>query len=75
MTTNRTKPTWTHDPADDAYTLIQGDVRCRVWHTTQNDTWAAVISVRGMFTAAYNFDTADAAKAWCEEQARGYARG
>ena len=62
-----TPPTWTHDAGDNAYTLISGAVRCRVWFTSM-DNWAAVISFHGMASAAYNFATADEAKAWCEQQ-------
>ncbi len=60
-----TKPTWTH--GDDAYTLISGDIRCRVWRTTLGN-WGAAISRRGVATAAYNFETPEAAKTWCEHQ-------
>ena len=56
--------TWVHDPADNAYTLIQGDIRCRVWHT--RDSWNAILSHRGDATAAYSFNTAEEAQAWCE---------
>jgi hypothetical protein len=66
--------TWTHDPTDNAYTLIAGEIRCRVWLTTLG-TWAAVIMHHGISTAAYNFTTPDDAKIWCEMQARGSARG
>ncbi len=62
-----TPPTWTPDPADNAYTLISDNVRCRVWYTSM-ENWAAVISDRGMSSAAYNFKTAEDAKAWCERQ-------
>ena len=58
---------WTHDPADNVYTLIRGAARCRVWCTSL-DNWAAVISDRGMASASYNFATADEAKRWCEQQ-------
>ena len=58
---------WVHDPADQAATLIQGAVRCRVWRTA-GGTWAALISVRGDATAAYSFATREAAQAWCETQ-------
>ena len=58
---------WVHDPADQAATLIQGAVRCRVWRTA-GGTWAALISVRGDATAAYSFATREAAQAWCEAQ-------
>ena len=59
---------WTYDPTDDAYTRIQGDVRCRVWRTTLGN-WAAVMSYRGISTAAYNFATPEDAQTWCETQA------
>ncbi len=58
---------WVQDPADHAATLIQGEVRCRVWRTA-NGTWAALISVRGDATAAYSFATREAAQAWCETE-------
>ena len=64
---------WQHDPQDDSYTLIQGDVRCRVWHTTLG-TWAAVFVHHGISSAAYNFDTPAAAQAWCEGQMAGTPR-
>ena len=59
---------WTHDPADNAYTLIRGDLRCRVWLTTLG-TWDAVLVHRGISTAAYNFATPEEAQSWCETQA------
>ena len=59
--------TWTHDPADNAYTLIRGEYRCNVWRT-RLDTWAAAINYRGTSSASYNFTTAEDAKAWCEQQ-------
>ncbi len=62
-----TPPTWTYDASDNAYTLISGNVRCRVWYTSMGN-WAAVTSDRGMTSAAYSFATADEAKAWCEQQ-------
>jgi hypothetical protein len=58
---------WVQDPADQAATLIQGELRCRVWQTTAG-TWAALLSVRGEATAAYSFPTREAAQAWCETQ-------
>ena len=58
---------WHEDAADQAATLIQGDVRCRVWRTTAA-TWAALISVHGDATAAYSFPTRQEAQAWCEAQ-------
>ncbi len=61
MTTN---PTWTHDPTDDAYTLISGDIRCRVWRAL--GSWQAIVSQHGDATAAYNFLTVEEACAWCE---------
>jgi len=57
---------WRHDPADNAYTLISGGIRCRGWYTSL-ENWAAVIRDRGMASAAYNFPTADEAKAWCAQ--------
>ena len=58
---------WMHDPAEQAATLIQGELRCRVWRTA-GGTWAALISVRGDATAAYSFATREAAQEWCEAQ-------
>ena len=58
---------WVYDLADHAATLIQGNLRCRVWRTA-GGTWAALISVRGDATAAYSFATREAAQAWCEAQ-------
>ncbi len=58
---------WVQDPVDQAATLIQGEVRCRVWRTA-GGTWAALISVRGDATAAYSFPTREQAQAWCEAQ-------
>ncbi len=58
---------WQHDPDGEASTLIQGDVRCRVWHTMLGN-WAAVFMHRGISSAAYNFPSPEAAKAWCEAQ-------
>ena len=58
---------WVQDAADHAATLIEGEVRCRVWRTAAG-TWAALISVRGDATAAYSFATREAAQAWCEAQ-------
>ncbi len=60
-------PTWTHDAGDNAYTLLTGDGRCRVWFTSL-DTWAAAFMYRGTSSAAYNFKTAEDAKVWCEQQ-------
>jgi hypothetical protein len=58
---------WVQDPVDQAATLIQGAMRCRVWRTA-GGTWAALISVRGEATAAYSFPTQEQAQAWCEAQ-------
>ena len=58
---------WVQDVADAAATLIQGDVRCRVWRTAAG-TWAALISIHGDATAAYSLATREAAQAWCEAQ-------
>jgi hypothetical protein len=57
-------PRWQPDPAGEAYTLISGDIRCRVWHML--GTWNAIVNQRGDATAAYAFETAEAAQAWCE---------
>ena len=59
---------WVQEPAADAATLIQGDARCRVWYTPTAASWAALISVHGDATAAYNFASREAAQAWCEAQ-------
>ncbi len=69
-----TVPTWTHDPTDEAYTLVRGDMHCRVWQTRLG-TWAASFRHHGIATAAYNFSTAEDAKAWCEAQVGGQRRG
>ncbi len=62
-----TPPTWTHDADANTYTLIRGEYRCHVWRT-RLDTWAAVFNYRGTSSASYNFETAEAAMAWCEQQ-------
>ena len=62
-----TASTWTHDTGDNAYTLLQGEYRCHVWRT-RFDTWAAAFNYRGTSSASYNFETAEGAKAWCEQQ-------
>jgi hypothetical protein len=62
-----TASTWTHDTGANAYTLIQGEYRCHVWRT-RFDTWAAAVNYRGTSSASYNFETAEEAKAWCEQQ-------
>jgi hypothetical protein len=59
-----TAPDWQPDLTDDAYTLISGEIRCRVWR--MRGSWNAVVSQRGDATAAYDFETAEAAQAWCE---------
>ncbi len=59
--------TWTHDAGDNAYTLIRGEYRCRVW-CTRFETWAAAFRYRGTSSASYNFTTVEEAKAWCEGQ-------
>ena len=51
MSTNRTPPTWAHEPADNAYPLISGDVRCRVWHML--GSWQPIVSHRGAATTGY----------------------
>ena len=56
---------WTHDAANNAYTLAKGDMRCRVWRML--GAWQAIVSCRGKATTGYNFLTAEAACAWCEE--------
>ena len=59
---------WVQEPAADAATLIQGDARCQVWYTPTAASSAALISVHGDATAAYNFASAEEAQAWCEAQ-------
>ena len=56
---------WHATPANQAATLIAGEARCRVWRTAA-DTWAALSSVCGDATAAYNFPALPEAQAWCE---------
>ena len=65
---------WTYDPADDSYTCILDNIRCRVWRTTLGN-WAAVIMRHGISNAAYNFATAEEAQTWCATEARGVATG
>ncbi len=55
---------WTYDATDNAYTLLRGDARCRVWYTSL-ENWAAACMHRGTSSAAYNFTTVEDAKAWC----------
>ena len=62
-----TAPAWTHDTGDNAYTLLTGDSRCRVWFTSL-DTWAAACMHHGTSRAVYGFKTTEEAKAWCEQQ-------
>jgi hypothetical protein len=67
MTANRpAAPQWEPDPASDGDTLIRGDIRCRVWRGRPlgRGTWSAIVSQRGDATAAYQFETVDAAQAW-----------
>ena len=61
---------WLYDTADQAYILIDGPCRCRVWKTTP-DVWATVIRCHGNATTADAFPTADKTKTW--RQARGGA--
>ena len=58
---------WHYDPTDNAYTLIVGAFRCRVWPSTIGG-WAAVVSRAGIATASYNFVSHTEAKEWCEQQ-------
>ena len=55
---------WLYDAADQAYILIDGPCRCRVWKTP-TDVWAAVISCHGDATTAYDFPTSEEAQTWC----------
>ncbi len=57
---------WKFDAANYAYTLVTGDIRCRVWPMLGD--WQAIVSCRGEATSGYNFPTAEAACAWCEAQ-------
>ncbi len=58
---------WKHDPAIDAYILIMGDVRCRVWRGREG--WEAIVSHRFGGGEAFNsLSTVEAARAWCEAQ-------
>ncbi len=59
--------TWQYNLEENAYTLIAGAFRCRVWQSTIGG-WAAVVSRAGMATASYNFVTHTEAKDWCEQQ-------
>jgi hypothetical protein len=63
-----TLPHWEPDPAGEAYTLIAGDIRCRIWRGRPLGlgSWNAIVSQRGDATAAYKFETAEAARLWCE---------
>ncbi len=56
---------WKLDADNDAYTLAKGEVRCRVWRML--GAWQAIVSVRGEAISGYNFATAEAACAWCEQ--------
>ncbi len=58
---------WHYDPTEKTYTLIVGEFRCRVWHSTIGG-WAAVVSRAGRDIASYNFVAHTEAKAWCELQ-------
>ena len=58
---------WTHDPADNAYTLMRGDIRCGAWQSRLG-TWGAALNRRGVATPAHNSETAHAAKTWCDTQ-------
>ena len=60
-------PGWRYSAKGPTYVLITTSHRCLVWQTTRGP-WGAVVNHAGTSTAAYNFDTADAAKAWCEQQ-------
>ena len=64
---------WQYDPEDNTYTLTQDAARCRVWYT-KLDTWAASMSYGGISSAAYNFDSAAAAQAWCAAEMAGTTR-
>ncbi len=63
---------WTQ-AGEGIFTLIAGDVRCKVWRVELGDTWGAMVSQGGMATASYNFTTPAEAQAWCERQIPGPA--
>ncbi len=67
MTTQRdTGPReWLYDPSDEAYILIDGPCRSRVWKAPTG-LWAAVVSCRGDAATAYVFPLPGDAQAWCE---------
>ena len=54
-----------YDSANQAYSLIDGPGRCRMWKTA-TAVWAAVIRCHGDATTAYDVPTPDKAKTWCE---------
>ncbi len=62
---NRGPIEWLYDAADQAYILIDGACRSRVWKTTTG-LWAAVVSCRGDSATAYDFPLPGDAQAWCE---------
>ena len=64
MTSKPSTPQWVPDPGSQAYTLINGDFRCRVWPAFV--TWSALVRHRGVTTTALDFNTIDEACAWCE---------
>ncbi len=57
---------WKLDAGNNAYTLAQGDIRCRVWRML--GAWQAIVSCRGEAVNGYNFSSVEAACAWCEAQ-------
>ncbi len=59
-------PEWTEEPGGEAYTLVSGNIRGRVWR--RFGTWEAIVWQHGGFHSAGDFTTAEEAKAWCEER-------
>jgi hypothetical protein len=59
--------TWHYDRTDKDYTLMPGDSHCRVWKT-QTGRWGGMVTYRGYAHASYNFNTAEEAKDWCEDE-------
>jgi hypothetical protein len=60
---------WYDDPTDHAATLIVGDLRCHVWHTS-HATWAAEVSRTDGETTVHHLATREDAQAWCEARVR-----
>ena len=56
---------WIYDAADQAYILIDGPCRSRVWKAPTG-LWAAVVSCHGDSATAYDFPLPGDAQTWCE---------